>query len=228
MPVPLPPSGYDFAIPAEAGDLVGTGADLEPATLLDAYRCGLFPMGVGERGRAPMGWWSPDPRGVLFPADLVVSRSLRRSLRRFDVSVDTAPEAVIAGCADPRRDGAWITDEVAAAYLRLFRLGWVHTVEVWRGGELVGGLYGVCLGGLFAGESMFHRATDASKVALVTLVDLLREDDDPRRLIDVQWSTSHLATLGVVEVPRARYLGLLSEALATPLPQLWRSAGSTA
>ena len=228
MPVLLPPSGYDFDIPAGAGDLVGTGADLEPATLLDAYRSGLFPMGLGESGAAPMGWWSPERRGVLFPADLAVSRSLRRSMRRFEITVDTAAEAVLAGCADPRREGAWITDEIAAAYLRLFRLGWMHTVEVWRAGELVGGLYGVAIGGLFAGESMFHTATDASKVALVALVEILAEDDDPRRLIDVQWSTSHLSTLGVEEVPRPGYLALLSEALAAPLPRLWRSAGSSA
>lgn len=216
MPVLLPPSGYDFDIPAGAGDLVGTGADLEPATLLDAYRSGLFPMGLGESGAAPMGWWSPERRGVLFPADLAVSRSLRRSVRRFEITVDTAAEAVLAGCADPRREGAWITDEIAAAYLRLFRLGWMHTIEVWRAGELVGGLYGVAIGGLFAGESMFHNVRDSSKAALVGLVELIAADGDERRLIDVQWRTDHLASLGVNEVGRADYLAALGRALQAP------------
>jgi leucyl/phenylalanyl-tRNA--protein transferase len=132
------------------------------------------------------------------------------------VRVDTAFDAVVAGCADPGRTGRWITPEVAAAYGSLHRLGWAHSVETWVDGELVGGLYGVAVGGLFAGESMFSRATDASKVALVALVELLRADGDPRRLLDVQWRTDHLASLGVVEVPRAEYLRRLERALDAP------------
>jgi leucyl/phenylalanyl-tRNA--protein transferase len=206
---------------AEPGeDLVAAGADLDPATLLAAYRTGLFPMGLGRGGRPPIGWWSPDPRGVLPLDGLHVSRSLRRSVRRFEVRVDTAFTDVVTGCADPGRDGRWITPDVVAAYTRLHRLGHAHSVETWLDGELVGGLYGVEIGGLFAGESMFHRATDASKVALVALVQIVRRDGDPRRLLDVQWSTPHLASLGVVEVPRPRYLRLLATALEAP-PATW-------
>lgn len=197
-------------------DLVAVGADLAPGTLLAAYRVGAFPMGVGRHGRRPLGWWSPDPRGVLHPSDLRVSRSLRRSVRRFELRVDTAFDDVVAGCADPARDGRWITPEIADAYRLLHALGWAHSVETWRDGRLVGGLYGVAVGGLFAGESMFHRETDASKAALVGLVALLRADGDPRRLVDVQWRTAHLATLGVTEVPRQRYLRLLERALTAP------------
>jgi leucyl/phenylalanyl-tRNA--protein transferase len=205
---------------AEPGeDLVGVGADLEPGTLLAAYRAGLFPMGTGRGGRPPVGWWSPDPRGVLPLDGLRVSRSLRKVLPRFEVRVDTAFEDVVRACADPTREGRWITRDVERAYGRLHALGWAHSVECWRDGELVGGLYGVAVGGLFAGESMFHRATDASKVALVALVDLLRAGGQPsRRLLDVQWSTDHLAGLGVVEVPREVYLRRLGAALPLPLP----------
>ncbi|GAB2680123.1 leucyl/phenylalanyl-tRNA--protein transferase [Thalassiella azotivora] len=201
-------------------DLVAAGADLEPATLLAAYRSGLFPMGLGRHGRPPWGWWSPDPRGVLPLDGLRVSRSLRRSARRLRWTTDTAFREVVAGCADPRREGRWITPRVAAAYTRLHELGHAHSVEVWQGDRLVGGLYGVEVGGLFAGESMFHGVTDASKVALVALVDVLRADGDPRRLLDVQWSTPHLAGLGVVEVPRAEYLRRLASAVAAP-PAAW-------
>jgi leucyl/phenylalanyl-tRNA--protein transferase len=169
-----------------------------------------------------MGWWSPDPRGVLRPEDLRVSRSLRRSCARLQVTVDTAFDAVVRGCADPDREGRWITRPVTRAYTRLHALGWAHSVEVWSGDQLVGGLYGIAIGGLFAGESMFHRVTDASKVALVALRELITADGDPRRIIDVQWVTPHLASLGVREVPRAAYLGLLREALEAPLPAPWR------
>jgi leucyl/phenylalanyl-tRNA--protein transferase len=193
------------------------GADLEPGTILGAYRTGLFPMGLGRNGGRPLGWWSPDPRGVLLPGGLKVSRSLRRSVRRFRISADQAFSDVVAGCADPRRDGRWITPEIAAAYTRLHELGWAHSIEVRDGGDrLVGGLYGLAIGGLFAGESMFHRVPDASKVALVALVELFHRDGDPRRLVDAQWYTPHLASLGVVLVPRARYAELLGEALAAP------------
>jgi len=135
--------------------------------------------------------------------------------------VDTSFDAVVAGCGDPARDAGWITRDVAAAYGELHRLGWAHSVEAWRDGELAGGLYGVAIGGLFAGESMFHRVRDASKVALVGLVGLLTEDGRPGRLLDVQWVTPHLATLGAVEVPRSAYLGLLEDALRLPPPPAW-------
>ena len=206
--------------------MAGAGADLSPGTLLAAYRTGLFPMGLGEEGAEPIGWWCPDPRGVLPLDGLVVSRSLRRSLTRFEVRVDTAFDAVVAGCADPSRSGRWITPAVADAYGELHRLGWAHSVEAWRDGELLGGLYGVGIGGLFAGESMFSRAADASKVALVGLVEVLAADGDPRRLLDVQWRTDHLATLGVVEVPRTEYLRRLARALPLPDPFLGREPGA--
>jgi leucyl/phenylalanyl-tRNA--protein transferase len=219
-PVEPAPSGYVFDLrSAEPGeDLVAAGADLRPGTLLAAYRAGLFPMGLGRAGKGPMGWWSPDPRGILPLDGLRVSRSLRRSLARFELRVDTAFDAVVDGCADPSRPGRWITPAVADAYGELHRLGWAHSIECWRNGRLAGGLYGVAVGGLFAGESMFHRATDASKVALVGLVGILRADAEPRRLLDVQWRTEHLASLGVVEIPRAEYVARLRAALACPPP----------
>lgn len=217
------PSRYGFdlsgAVPGE--DLVGVGADLEPGTLLSAYRSGLFPMGLGRAGRGPMGWWSPDPRGVLPLDGLQLSRSLRRARGRFEVRVDTAFDTVLAGCADPARSGRWITEAIVRAYRRLHELGWAHSIECWRDDRLVGGLYGVAIAGLFAGESMFHRETDASKVALVALVDLLRVDGDPRRLLDVQWRTAHLASLGVIEIPRVEYLARLRDALDCPLPAVF-------
>jgi len=220
---PFAPQFRRVVADASAGeDLLATGADLEPATLVAAYSCGLFPMGLGRHGRGRSGWWSPDPRGVLPLDGLRVSRSLRRSLTAFELRVDTAFDEVVDGCADRRRDGRWITPAVARAYGRLHHLGVAHSVETWSGGTLVGGLYGVAVGGLFAGESMFHRATDASKVALVGLVDLLRADGDPRRLLDVQWRTDHLASLGVVEVSRTEYLDRLATALTAPLPSALR------
>jgi len=214
MPIEPPPCRWQLPAPdrADALGVVGLGADLEPGTLLAAYRSGLFPMPV-ELGPA-LAWWSPDPRGVIPLDRLVVSRSLRRSCRRFELRVDTAFVEVVDACADPSRHGAWITPAVAAAYARLHELGWAHSVETWADGRLVGGLYGVAVGGLFAGESMFHRATDASKVALVGLVERLRAGGG--RLLDVQWSTSHLARLGAVEVPRHSYLAALAAAVAAP------------
>jgi leucyl/phenylalanyl-tRNA---protein transferase len=215
VPVEPPPSPWVFPDPRGAeDDLVGIGADLAPGTLLAAYRSGIFPM--PEHGvRPPMHWYSPVERGVLPLDGLRVSRSLRRSLRDFEVTVDTCFADVVAACGDPSRDGGWITREIAAAYGELHRLGWAHSVEVWRGGELAGGLYGVGTGGLFAGESMFHRVRDASKVALVALVRLLTADGVEGRL---QWVTPHLASLGAVELPRAAYLRRLEEALALPPP----------
>ncbi|PRY62670.1 leucyl/phenylalanyl-tRNA--protein transferase [Knoellia remsis] len=217
-PVEPPPSEWALGqlAAADDDDLVAAGADLEPGTLVAAYRAGLFPMGLGVDGARPIGWWSPEPRGVLVPAEFRERRSLRQARGRFEVRVDTAFTEVMRRCADPAREGRWITDDIVDAYTRLHRLGWAHSVETWRDGELVGGLYGVAIGGLFAGESMFHAVRDASKVALAGLVDLVRADGDPRRIIDVQWSTDHLARLGVAAWPRERYLAALATALEAP------------
>ncbi|CAN5421815.1 leucyl/phenylalanyl-tRNA--protein transferase [soil metagenome] len=217
-PVEPDPSPWQFGDPAAGDpddDLVGVGADLEPGTVLAAYRSGLFPMPLGGR-RDPLGWWSPVQRGVLPLDGLMVSRSLRRSCRDFEIRVDTAFADVLEACADPRRPHGWIDRRIRNAYLRLHDLGWAHSVEAWRDGRLEGGLYGLGIGGLFAGESMFHRARDASKVALVGLVDLLGDEHAPQRLIDVQWQTPHLASLGVVEIDRTDYLGRLPALLGVP------------
>lgn len=222
MPVEPPPSPWVFPDVADdvAEDLVGMGADLQPGTLLSAYRQGLFPMPAGEPD-VPLLWWSPRHRGVLPLDGLRVSRSLRQSVRRLEIRVDSAFDEVVTACADPNRDSGWIDEDIAAAYSGLHRLGWAHSVETWQEGRLVGGLYGVAIGGLFAGESMFHRVRDASKVALVGLVDLLRDEHAGQRLMDVQWSTAHLASLGVVTVPRAEYRRRLAAALELPLPKPW-------
>jgi leucyl/phenylalanyl-tRNA--protein transferase len=218
--VPVEPTPYAWTFPPAAsgdGDLVAVGADLAPGTLLAAYRHGLFPMAV-DLGATPLGWWSPERRGVLPLDGLRVSRSLRQSIGRFEIRVDSAFEDVVAGCADPSRTGGWIDDDIAAAYTRLHHLGWAHSVEAWRDGALAGGLYGVAIGGLFAGESMFTRVRDASKVALAALVTLLQDADAEHRLLDTQWLTPHLASLGVVEIPRQEYLARLRTALTVPLP----------
>jgi leucyl/phenylalanyl-tRNA--protein transferase len=209
---------FDLAVAVPGEDLIGVGADLEPGTLLSGYRAGVFPMGLGRHGRGPLGWWSPDPRGILPIDGLKVSRSLRRSAAGFEIRIDTAFDDVVTACADSRRPGRWITPRIAEAYRRLHDLGWAHSVECWRAGHLVGGLYGVAVGGLFAGESMFHRETDASKVALVALVGMLAEDGDKRRLLDVQWRTDHLASLGVVEISRDEYRARLEVALQASRP----------
>jgi leucyl/phenylalanyl-tRNA--protein transferase len=172
-------------------------------------------------GRGPLGWWSPDPRAVVPLDGLRVSRSLRRSRRRFEIRVDTVFDQVVEACAHPGRPHGWITPEVRGAYQRLHELGWAHSVEAWSldDGRLAGGLYGIAIGGLFAGESMFHRRSDASKVALAALVDMLRAGTRPgARVLDVQWLTDHLARLGAVEVPRGRYVAMVAEAIALPPP----------
>jgi leucyl/phenylalanyl-tRNA--protein transferase len=192
-------------------DLLAIGGDLVPATLIAAYRAGIFPM-VVETPESVLAWWSPDPHGILPLDGLRVTRSLRQSAKRYDVRVDTCFGDVIRRCADPTRDRAWITDEFINAYTTLHQLGWAHSVEVFdQQGQLAGGLYGVRIHGLFAGESMFHVQRDASKVALMGLVQLMRETD--MTLLDVQWQTEHLGSLGAVEVSRGEYLGLLEEAL---------------
>jgi leucyl/phenylalanyl-tRNA--protein transferase len=213
VPVEPPPSPWVFPDPRDAeDDLVGVGADLAPGTLLAAYRRGIFPMPDGGV-RPPLHWFSPVRRGIVPLDGLRVSRSLRRSMREFEIRVDTAFDAVLAGCSDPSRDAGWITADIAAAYGELHRLGWAHSVETRdRDGRLVGGVYGLGIGGLFAGESMFHHERDASKVALMALVEHVGED----ALVDVQWMTPHLASLGVVEWPRPMYLGALPDLVDAP------------
>jgi leucyl/phenylalanyl-tRNA--protein transferase len=179
--------------------------------LLAAYRAGLFPMPFDGRRIA---WFSPDPRGIVPLDGLRVTRSLRRSVRSFDVSIDARFREVMQRCADPTRDGGWITPHFVDAYTELHRLGWAHSVETYRDGVLVGGLYGVRINGFFAGESMFHVVPDASKVALVHLVRWLTGTH--ASLLDVQWTTPHLVSLGAVDVARDEYLRLLSEATASP------------
>lgn len=212
MPHEPAPSTWEFPDPRHAADdVVAIGADLDPGTILKAYRSGLFPMRLGRAGR--LGWWSPNPRGV-FPLDgLRVSTSLRKSARRFTVRADVDFGAVIRACADPGRAHGWIDESFIEAYTHLHRLGWAHSVEVYDAHEeLVGGLYGLAVNGLFAGESMFHRTRDASKVALMALVERLRARGFV--LLDVQWCTDHLASLGAVEIPRAEYLEALAAARA--------------
>ena len=220
-PIEPPPTQWRLPRPTvgSGSDVVAVGADLEPGTILAAYRCGLFPMPFDDGESAVLAWWSPDPRAVIPLDGLRVSRSLRKSAGRFEIRVDTAFAEVVAGCAAPRRTGAWITADIARAYLRLHELGWAHSVEAWAGGRLAGGLYGIGIGRFFAGESMFHRETDASKVALMGLVARLARAGG--LLLDVQWLTPHLASLGAVEIPRRRYLSLLGAALDGP-PAQWR------
>jgi leucyl/phenylalanyl-tRNA--protein transferase len=212
--VPVEPRPCRWELPdpnrADENGIAGIGADLEPSTLLAAYRAGLFPMRLGVRGA--VAWWSPDPRGVM-PLDAFhVSRSLRRMRRRFEITFDAAFTDVVAGCADPVRPHGWIDDSFATAYTRLHELGWAHSVEVWQDGALAGGLYGVRIGGLFAGESMFHTRRDASKLALWSAVDALRLDG--ASLFDVQWTTPHLSSLGAIDLPRREYLRRLRLAIS--------------
>jgi leucyl/phenylalanyl-tRNA--protein transferase len=217
VPWEFPPADH-----ADDDGIVGIGADLEPETILAAYAQGLFPMPVRAGAQEVLAWWSPDPRGVLPLDGLVVSRSLRRSCARYEVTVDRAFEDVIDACGDPSRPGGWISGAVRDAYVRLHRLGVAHSFEAWsrEDGSLAGGLYGIALRGLFAGESMFHRQRDASKVALVALVEALH--GNASALLDVQWVTPHLASLGAVEIPRSEYLARLPAALAAPVPPIFQ------
>jgi leucyl/phenylalanyl-tRNA--protein transferase len=211
-PIEPPPSRWAMPTnaPIDESDIVALGADLEPGTLLAAYRQGLFPMPYDKRRIA---WFSPARRGIIPLEGLRVSRSLRRSMRRYDVRMDTRFRAVMEACADPARKGGWINRDFVDAYTKLHQLGWAHSVETYdESGRLVGGLYGVRIERLFAGESMFHRATDASKVALVYLVDWLR--DAGAELLDVQWTTPHLESLGAIDIPRDEYLTRLASAVA--------------
>ena len=212
-PQPVGKSGWRLPTPSEwpESDLLALGADLEPSTLIDAYRRGMFPMGVGEL-RDMLGWWSPDPRGILPLDGLRVTRSMRQSAKRFEIRVDTCFTRVIRACADPSRVSSWITEEFIEGYTRLHELGWAHSVEVFdRSSQLAGGLYGVRIDGYFSGESMFHLDRDASKVALMALVDLMQASG--MTLLDVQWCSDHLASLGTIAVPRSVYLARLAAAL---------------
>jgi len=195
-------------------DVVGRGADLQPETLIYAYRHGVFPM-VSSDLKDPttnLLWWSPQMRAIIPLNGLVTTRSMRRSARKFEIRVDTNFEHVMRNCAAPHRDNGWITEEFIEAYLRLHQLGWAHSIEVIdENGFLAGGLYGVRIGGFFAGESMFHLVRDASKVALMALVDLMRSSN--MSLLDVQWLTPHLESLGAVAIKRDQYLRLLATAV---------------
>jgi leucyl/phenylalanyl-tRNA---protein transferase len=215
---PFPP--VDNAM-REPNGLLAAGGDLSPARLLDAYRRGIFPW-FGDED--PLLWWSPDPRMVLFVNELRVSRSLRKTIRsgRFGVTADRAFSAVMNGCARPRddQDGTWITTEMRAAYVRLAAMGYAHSVEAWRDEELVGGLYGVAIGRVFFGESMFAQVTDASKVAFVALVRQLEQWGF--RLIDCQMPTAHLASFGAREIPRREFLAEVERATREPpIPAPW-------
>jgi leucyl/phenylalanyl-tRNA--protein transferase len=210
---PIEPSRTRWRLPpahlADQQGLVAIGADLEPGTLLAAYRSGLFPMPMGRRD---IGWWSPNPRGVLPLDGLKVSSSLRQSCRKYTVRFDTSFREVMTRCGDPRRPNGWINRPFIDAYERLHRTGWAHSVETFdASGDLVGGLYGVKINGLFAGESMFSTGRDASKVALVSLVESLRAAGTV--LLDVQWTTPHLISLGAVDIARDEYLRRLDDAI---------------
>jgi leucyl/phenylalanyl-tRNA--protein transferase len=187
---------------------------IDPALLIRAYREGVFPMALED---GEIGWFSPDPRAILPLETFHVPSRLERLIRRgeFETAIDREFEQVMRACAD-RPEGTWISEEIVESYLALHRLGLAHSVEIWREGALVGGLYGVHLGGAFFGESMFHRVRDASKVALVSLVDRLQRRGFA--LLDTQWSTPHLAQFGVIEVPRSVYLRQLDRALARDCP----------
>lgn len=216
---PFPP--VDCAL-TDPNGLLAAGADLSPGRLLDAYTRGIFPW-FGEDD--PVLWWSPDPRMVLFCRELRVARSLRRVQRsgRFRVTMDMAFGEVMAGCGAPRpgQEGTWITPEMVEAYSRLFALGYAHSVESWDGDTLAGGLYGVCIGRMFFGESMFARVTDASKVAFVTLVQQLERWEMP--LIDCQMSTRHLASFGARDIPRREFTRALEGLVRQPaVPSPWR------
>jgi leucyl/phenylalanyl-tRNA--protein transferase len=195
---------------ADEQGLVAIGGDLAPATLLDAYRSGVFPW---YDEHTPICWWSPDPRAIIPLDGLHVSRRLARTIRggRFTVTFNRDFAGVIHGCANRPGEGTWLVPEMIDAYRDLHRLGHAHSVEVWHGDELAGGTYGVAVGGLFAGESMFHRVTDASKVALAALVDRLNERKFT--LFDVQFVTPHTSRMGAVEIPRADYLDRLRRAV---------------
>ena len=213
----------DTALP-EPNGLLAAGGDLSPGRLVDAYRRGIYPW--YSEGQ-PLLWWSPDPRMVLYVKEFKPSRSLAKRVKRrdFDVRIDTAFDRVISACASVPRgkeNGTWITGDMATAYERLHALGYAHSVETWHGNDLMGGLYGLALGKVFFGESMFAHASDASKVALAALVSLLRKRDVP--LIDCQQETEHLASLGARPIPRRQFARELGELIhSTAVPAGWKA-----
>ena len=217
MPTPLDASVWDFPTPEQMpkDDLVTLGADLKPETLIDSYKHGIFPMHLQIENKREIGWWSPLQRGIL-PLDKInISSSLKKSMKKYFVTFDQDFDAVIEGCGDDKRPKGWINKDIKMAYKKLFDLGYVHSVEVWnKKDELVGGLYGVEVNGLFAGESMFHKETDASKTAMVYLVNQLKEAGG-ERIFDVQWQTPHLKSMGVIKISRAKYISLLPEVMNT-------------
>ena len=218
---PFPPVQSALGDP---NGLLAAGGDLSTERLLDAYRHGIFPwFSEGD----PILWWSPDPRMILFPAELKISRSLGKTLRNrsYEARFDSAFDEVVAGCAAPRKGepGTWISGAMIAAYRGLHRLGYAHSVETWIDGDLAGGLYGVAIGRVFFGESMFSRTRDASKIALAALVAHL--ESAGFGLIDCQMRTPHLETLGAREIPRRRFSRLLEELIHYPhSPGSWSGA----
>ncbi|MBI3285242.1 MAG: leucyl/phenylalanyl-tRNA--protein transferase [Burkholderiales bacterium] len=222
---PFPDAALALSEKDGAAGLLAAGADLSPARLLDAYRHGIFPW--FSQGQ-PILWWSTDPRMVLRIADFKVSASLRKRLKhiskdpRWEIRFDSAFEQVMRACAAPRKDGAgtWISDQIVAGYCGLHALGYAHSSEVWLDGELVGGAYGVCIGRMFYGESMFARVSDGSKLALAHLVFFLRENGV--EIIDCQQETAHLATLGAKPMSRADFLRRLQQATALPAILEWQ------
>lgn len=195
-------------------DVVGRGADLEPETLVYAYRHGVFPMvsNEGPDTSSDLLWWSPQMRAIIPLDGLKISRTMRRSAKKFEIRIDTQFENVMRNCAAPHRDNGWITKDFIDAYVRLHHLGWAHSIEVIdESGLLAGGLYGVRINKFFAGESMFHLVRDASKVALMALVETMKSSD--MTLLDVQWLTPHLASLGAVAIKRDEYLRRLELAV---------------
>jgi leucyl/phenylalanyl-tRNA--protein transferase len=195
--------------------LVTLGADLKPETLIDSYKHGIFPMHLQIENKREIGWWSPQQRGILPLNKINISSSLKKSMKKYYVTFDQDFDAVIEGCGDDKRPKGWINKDIKTAYKKLFELGYVHSVEVWtKKDELVGGLYGVEVNGLFAGESMFHKQTDASKTAMVYLVNQLKEAGG-KRIFDVQWQTPHLKSMGVIKISRAKYISLLPEVMNT-------------
>ncbi|BCK88311.1 leucyl/phenylalanyl-tRNA--protein transferase [Sideroxyarcus emersonii] len=201
--------------------LLAAGGDLSPMRLLEAYRHGIFPWFNADE---PILWWSPDPRMVLFPQHFRISHSLRKKLHKgaYEVRTDTAFEQVMRACAAPRQgaQGTWIHEEMVAAYCELHRMGHAHSVETWMEGELAGGLYGMALGRMFYGESMFSRRTDASKIALAHLCAQLRRWEFG--MIDCQMNTPHLASLGAAEIPRKEFIARLQDLINYPPVPAWR------
>ncbi len=201
--------------------MIRVPADLSVDSLLAAYRAGYFPMPVRRR----IAWFSPNPRGIFLPGHLRITKSLERSRRRFEIRIDTAFPEVIAACGDPARPLGWINRAITESFTAMHHAGHAHSIEAWDDEGLAGGLYGVAIGGFFAGESMFHRRTDASKVALAALDEIMQEA--PGAVIDTQWTTDHLVSLGAFDVTRNDYARLLSTALELPRPGRFENPDQT-